>query len=538
MNFKFLNNASLKTKFILVPLISGGLLIVLVFAFSGLMAQANQSRERVEHRAFEEFNTLLNLFGELSRNHREIFVLLASGGDRWDEEKVYLEGKPRLHTIHDIEDRLEELPKIFSLSAGEQRRLDLLLKRLSEYKSEAISAIEMASVDLALSHKFVIRANEKFTTMHNNFLGFLDETRQDTSAALKKSREEFKTKITIVAVFTLIAMTLLMYVSVRISNSLSQQIKYQIGLMNELASGKTTVEVPIPDRHDEIAELAQGVAAFKTALIEAMGKEEAEKANRLKSMFLANMSHELRTPIHGILSFARFGIKNFATAEREKLKRYFDTIQDSGTVLLQLVNDVLDLAKLEAGKVTLDLRDVDLKMLLSKTVDEFRSMTLDKHIKIECVTSDGDETVRVDSDKILQVLRNLMSNAVKFSPENGLVIISTSKRNGAFVVSVSDQGIGIPEDELEAIFDKFVQSTKTRTAAGGTGLGLAICREIVQAHGGRIWAENRVEGGARVSFEIPLALSDILVKLEEADVEAREYSVPQESPKRNERMAS
>ena len=110
------------------------------------------------------------------------------------------------------------------------------------------------------------------------------------------------------------------------------------------------MNVPIPDRGDEIADLARGVAAFKSSLIEqASAKELAEKANIAKSMFLANMS-KLRTPIHGILSFAKFGLKNFAKPDPEKLRKYFSTIHDSGTVLLRLVNDLLDLAKLEAAK--------------------------------------------------------------------------------------------------------------------------------------------------------------------------------------------
>jgi signal transduction histidine kinase len=535
MKFEFLNIASLKTKFTVVPLTAGALLIVLVFVFASFMSQQSRLRERGEHRVLEEFNTLLNYFGVLSRNHREIFSLLAPSTDPLDEEKVYVEGKPKLQAIHEVEGKLKRLSEMFPLSDGKQRRLDLLLKRLAEYKSEAISAIEMASVDIGLAHKFVMKANEKFTAMDNNFLAFLDITKQETLDAVKNSRDEFARKTTIVVLIAFVAMIGLMYVSVRISNGLSRQIKHQIGIMNELAGGKTTVEVIIPDRHDEIADLARGVAAFKTALIEAMRKEEAEKANLAKSMFLANMSHELRTPIHGILSFAKFGVKNFANAEREKLKRYFETIQDSGTVLLRLVNDVLDLAKLEAGKMTLDFRDVDLKMLLSKLVDEFRSMTLEKKVRIECTTSDGDETVRVDADKMLQVLRNLVGNAVKFSPENGSIIISTSKRGGVVVVSVADQGIGIPQDELEAIFDKFVQSSKTHTGAGGTGLGLAICREIVHAHGGRIWAENRAEGGALLSFEIPLVVSDMLL---EENGETQAYLIVQNSTKANDRMAS
>jgi signal transduction histidine kinase len=114
-----------------------------------------------------------------------------------------------------------------------------------------------------------------------------------------------------------------------------------------------------------------------------------------------------------------------------------------------------------------------------------------------------DECVAVDRDKLKQVLRNLLNNAIKFSPDGGTIDIAVCRADDAVRVSVSDRGPGIPEGELEAVFDKFVQSTKTKTGAGGTGLGLAISQEIVAAHGGRIWAQNRPEGGAIFSFEIP-----------------------------------
>jgi signal transduction histidine kinase len=112
----------------------------------------------------------------------------------------------------------------------------------------------------------------------------------------------------------------------------------------------------------------------------------------------------------------------------------------------------------------------------------------------------------LDADKIKQVLRNLLDNAIKFSPEGGIIDVAIFLLENSIKVSVSDQGPGIPQNELEAVFDKFVQSSKTKTGAGGTGLGLAICQEIIVAHKGRIWAENRPEGGVILSFEIPVSM--------------------------------
>jgi PAS domain S-box-containing protein len=238
-------------------------------------------------------------------------------------------------------------------------------------------------------------------------------------------------------------------------------------------------------------------------LIEA--KERAEAANLAKSEFLANMSHELRTPLHGILSFAGFGIKRGGTASPEKLRDYFAKIEQSGRVLLALLNDVLDLAKLEAGKMTFSFQSADLNVLLATAIDEFSSLTSERHLTIDYSAPPFDTLVVMDPVRVMQVLRNLLSNAVKFSPEHSTITMRLERTAGALIVYVCDQGMGIPEDELDAIFEKFVQSSKTTSGAGGTGLGLAICREIVTAHQGSISATNRPEGGAQFAFELPLS---------------------------------
>ena len=326
---------------------------------------------------------------------------------------------------------------------------------------------------------------------------------------IKRSRQDFVAKTVSAGAIAFSGMAVLMFISVRIANVVSEQIKDQIAVMKRLSDGDTNVDTPIPDRRDEIADLAHGVAAFKTSLLEqAAAKELAEQANLAKSVFLANMSHELRTPLHGILSFANFGLKNGATAEPQKLQRYFGTIHDSGMILLRLVNDVLDLAKLEAGKMSLDKRQVDIKALVAKVVDEFESMTRDKKVAIQLLNFDNNHKIQADPTRIMQVVRNLLSNALKFSPEQASVSISAREEHNSLLVSVADEGPGIPANEVEAIFDKFIQSSKTRTGAGGTGLGLAICREIIAVHGGRIWAENNPGRGAVFYFALPLAASD------------------------------
>ena len=243
----------------------------------------------------------------------------------------------------------------------------------------------------------------------------------------------------------------------------------------------------------------------KTLEVAEMLKGAAEEANKAKSEFLANMSHELRTPLHGILSFADFGIKKHATTTPEKLLDYFYKIRDCGEILLKLLNNLLDMARFESGKIKLELEQTDLSLQIASVMDEFKSLLSERNLTIQYNESNFKEQVIIDSEKIKQVLRNLLSNAVKFSPEGGNIEIFTRKEDCSVIVSIRDEGPGVPENELEAIFDKFVQSNKTKSGAGGSGLGLSICKEILAAHKGCIWAENRPEGGVVFSLKIPVS---------------------------------
>ncbi len=236
-------------------------------------------------------------------------------------------------------------------------------------------------------------------------------------------------------------------------------------------------------------------------------KEAAEAANRAKSQFLANMSHELRTPLHAILSCAGFGMKRMGTASPDKLLKYFTQIDQSGRTLLALLNDLLDLAKLEAGKMTFTFEPTHLDNLIIRASEEFASYISERHLQLHLDVPENLPPIPLDSLKALQVIRNLLSNAVKFSLDGSTINLAITIQDQVVKVSVRDCGPGIPADEVESVFDKFVQLSKTTTGAGGTGLGLAICRDIITAHGGHIWAECPAEGGALVAFCIFFGLT-------------------------------
>lgn len=285
--------------------------------------------------------------------------------------------------------------------------------------------------------------------------------------------------------------------------------------------GFVTIYTDITERKEAETELLrhrdhlQELVTERTADLMS-AKDAAERASEAKSEFLANMSHELRTPMHSVLSFASLGEARAQAEAQQKLAHFFSRIHQSGTRLLGLLNNLLDLSKLEAGMMSLQLQDQDVLPVIEEAVQEIESWAATRHIQLAIESGATTTIAPVDAVRIGQVMRNLLSNAIKFSPDGSTVKIllvdirlARGRRASdpgdipALQIEVRDEGTGIPESELESIFNKFVQSSKTKTGAGGTGLGLAICREIIHAHRGSIRACNNPAGGTSLILSLP-----------------------------------
>ncbi|MCB0355661.1 MAG: PAS domain S-box protein, partial [Bdellovibrionales bacterium] len=221
-----------------------------------------------------------------------------------------------------------------------------------------------------------------------------------------------------------------------------------------------------------------------------IAKERAEAANVAKTAFLANISHEIRTPMHGVLSFADIGFEQAETASRSELKDYFKEIQETGHRLMKLLNDILDLSKLEAGRMSYQMNKNNLISVVKDSISQFSQFARSKNVKLNLEILCEKCDCFFDVQKIHQVLGNLISNAIKFSFSNTTININLDGDESHFVISVENNGVGIPSNELELIFGKFTQSSKTKSKAGGTGLGLAISKKIITDHNGKIWATS------------------------------------------------
>ena len=284
------------------------------------------------------------------------------------------------------------------------------------------------------------------------------------------------------------------------SGALEQNISIQTGdELEELADSFNRMTRQLRDSYNN---LEQQVADRTRALAEA--NRQLEAASRHKSDFLASMSHELRTPLNAVIGFSEVLLERMFGDVNQKQEEYLQDILSSGRHLLSLINDILDIAKVEAGHLELQLAPVDLRLVLGDAVSIVRETAVRRGISLELRIGDRVTTMVADERRLKQTLFNLLSNALKFSPRGGRVTLEAQHLGTSVRFSVSDTGEGILPEDRERIFEEFEQAN-TRKAVEGTGLGLALAKRFVELHGGRIWVESVVGSGSTFSFTLPMA---------------------------------
>ena len=238
---------------------------------------------------------------------------------------------------------------------------------------------------------------------------------------------------------------------------------------------------------------------------------QLEAASQHKSEFLANMSHELRTPLNAIIGFSDVLLEETFGELKDKQQQYIGIILESGRHLLSLINDILDLSKIEAGRMELEPADFDLPGAIDNALTLVRERAGRRGITLGRAIDEHVGMIRADERKVKQVLLNLLSNALKFTPEGGRIDVRTAVRERLVEVSVADTGVGIAPEDQEAVFEEFRQVGTADKKVEGTGLGLALSRKFIELHGGRISVKSLVGAGSTFTFTIPVRRSSLHV---------------------------
>jgi signal transduction histidine kinase len=302
-------------------------------------------------------------------------------------------------------------------------------------------------------------------------------------------------------VFAVVSIALALALGYGISSSLIGPVKQMETRMRELAGGDFSKRVEVPNR-DELGALATDLNRMSDQLGSLYGQLEA--ASRHKSEFLANMSHELRTPLNAVIGFSEVLQEQMFGELNDKQKEYVHDIHASGKHLLSLINDILDLSKIEAGKVDLELSTFHLPSSLEGTLTLVRERATRHGIEVGLKVDDKLGEIVADERKVRQVLLNLLSNAVKFTPDGGRVDVRAEAVDSAVQIAVRDTGIGIAPEDQELIFEEFRQvGNDLFRKREGTGLGLTLARKFVELHGGRIWVQSEPGKGSTFTFTLP-----------------------------------
>jgi signal transduction histidine kinase len=384
-----------------------------------------------------------------------------------------------------------------------RRDVDLLARiqaddRRVSQALQQITALDQANASSTGTHPFLVAAIDAVNDLGAISDSLASTTRAQTDALIAQNASAYSSSRNLFFLAGATSLVFALLLGLVLSWSVVGPIRRTGARLEEIATGDFSRHLEVANR-DELGALAANLNRMSDELSRLYG--ELDSANRHKSEFLANMSHELRTPLNAVIGFSDLLLlEQFGTLNEHQAGCARDIV-DAGRHLLGLINDILDLSKIEAGKMELELSSVSLRETLETGLRMHAEGAMHAGIELGLTVVPDDITLTADERKLRQIVFNLLSNAVKFTPAGGRIDITARAGPEAVEVMVSDSGCGVAPEDLELIFDEFRQGANRRP--DGTGLGLPLSRRLVELHGGRLWVESGNRSGATFRFTLP-----------------------------------
>jgi signal transduction histidine kinase len=367
-----------------------------------------------------------------------------------------------------------------------------------------IKMLDSRGVSGYRSETYLRRAIAADGDLQQSATNLADRTSHEADALIAANRSAYTSSRNLFIAVSAASVALALVLGLILSWSLIRPIQHTEARLAGIAEGDFTGRLDVPNR-DELGALAANVNRMNDELKRLYG--DLETASRHKSEFLANMSHELRTPLNAVIGFSEILHEQMFGELNDRQREYVEDVLDAGRHLLSLINDVLDLSKVEAGRMELELTDVSLSETLKSGLTMHEERASRGAVTLGLEVSHDEILLRADERKLRQIVFNLLSNAVKFTPPGGRVHVTARVEDSVVQVAVTDTGPGIPDDERDSIFDVFQQGRHGTAAEcqAGSGLGLPLARRFVELHGGRLWVESTPEQGTTFRFTLPLS---------------------------------
>ncbi len=523
-----LANRSIRSAVFFAPAVIIVLMLVVIVIFDQALRQQQTSFLDVVHGPMARATTsTTRLLLQVSEVQAELLRYIQLAQRLEPNDPVLDDLRESIRSKYEAVDDTFDALKAASPQPGEADVISniedfLIIHRAVSTRLVAGAEIDTMSVSTIMAH---------YQQLQSYIAEFAERSLESAQSTTDRTEREVRSLAKWLMTGSILAILASIILTLFVGRAISRPITGMIDILTAIAAGKTVPSVPDQQRRDEIGAMARAVAVFDSVTRELREHERsleearrhAEAANAAKSAFLANVSHELRTPLTSILGFTRIiqrrlernilpalGSNDPKTGNAvRQVRENIDIILAEGDRLTALINNVLDLERIEAGEMVWNIEHLDVDDLVAQARTATASLYMTKGLSFVTAVPSSLPMVRADRDKIIQVLINLISNAVKFTSEGHIRCAASLGDDGFVEIAVSDSGRGIAAEEQDAVFEKFRQVGDTLTGKPtGTGLGLAICREIVEHLGGTIRLESTPSAGSTFTFTLQCARAD------------------------------